>query len=125
MKINSIDVQNEEHIKMVLARVMAGSDEFAVLTSTGGLTVMKKKVYETLPCLRCGKCIENCPAGLQPIQIKNAFDNKAVKELQAFECGKCVECGMCSFVCPSKIELKDSIAKAKLYLRVSASKEGK
>lgn len=31
MKINSIDVQNEEHIKMVLARVMAGSDEFAVL----------------------------------------------------------------------------------------------
>ena len=101
------------------------TDEFAILTSTGGLTVMKKKVYETLPCLRCGKCIENCPAGLQPIQIKNAFDSKDVKELQAFDCSKCVECGMCSFVCPSKIELKDSIAKAKLYLRVSASKEGK
>ena len=101
------------------------SDEFAIQTNNGGLTVIKKKVYETLPCLRCGKCIENCPAGIQPIQIKNAFDNKDVKELQAFECNKCVECGMCSFVCPSKIELKDAIAKAKLYLRVSASKEGK
>jgi len=101
------------------------SDAFALQTSMGGLTVMKKKIYETLPCLRCGKCIENCPAGIQPIQIKNAFDNKDIKELQAFECSKCVECGMCSFVCPSKIELKDSIAKAKLYLRISASKEGK
>lgn len=101
------------------------SDGFALQTSMGGLTVMKKQNYETLPCLRCGKCIENCPAGLQPIQIKNAFDAKDVNELQAFDCSKCVECGMCSFVCPSKIELKDSIAKAKLYLRVSASKGGK
>ena len=96
------------------------SDEFAIQTNNGGLTVMKKKVYDTQPCLRCGKCIENCPAGLQPIQIKNAFDDKDAKELQAFDCNKCVECGMCSFVCPSKIELTDAIRKAKLYLRVSA-----
>lgn len=101
------------------------SDEFAIQTNNGGLIVMKKKVYETLPCLRCGKCIENCPAGLQPIQLKNAFDSKDVKELQAFDCSKCVECGMCSFVCPSKIELTDAIKKAKLYLRLSSSKEGK
>lgn len=95
------------------------SDEFVIQTNMGALTVMEKKVYETLPCLRCGKCIENCPAGIQPIQIKNAFDNKDIKELQAFECSKCVECGMCSFVCPSKIELTDAIRKAKMYLRVS------
>ena len=72
-----------------------------------------------LPCLKCGRCIENCPAGLQPIQIKNAFDDKNVKDLESFDCTKCVECGMCSFVCPSKIELTDAIRKAKLYLRVT------
>lgn len=96
------------------------TDEFAIQTNNGGLTIMKKKVYETLPCLRCGKCIENCPAGLQPIQIKNAFDEKNVKDLQAFDCSKCVECGMCSFVCPSHIELTDALRKAKMYLRINA-----
>lgn len=96
------------------------SDAFAIQTNMGGLTIMKKMVYETLPCLRCGKCIENCPAGLQPIQIKNAFDDKDVKELQAFDCNKCVECGMCSFVCPSHIELTDALRKAKMYLRINA-----
>ena len=95
------------------------SDEFAIQTNNGGLTIMKKKEYETLPCLRCGKCIENCPAGLQPIQIKNAFDDKNVADLEAFDCSKCVECGMCSFVCPSHIELTDALRKAKLYLRVT------
>lgn len=96
------------------------NDEFPIEINNGALTVMKKKVYETQPCLRCGKCIEHCPAGLQPIQLKNAFDDKAVKELQAFDCSKCVECGMCSFVCPSKIELTDAIKKAKLYLRLNS-----
>ncbi len=95
------------------------TDEFAIQTNNGGLIVMKKKEYDILPCLRCGKCIENCPAGLQPIQIKNAFDDKNVADLEAFDCSKCVECGMCSFVCPSHIELTDALRKAKLYLRVT------
>ena len=98
------------------------SDEFCIQTNMGGLTIMKKKVYDTLPCLKCGKCIENCPAGLQPIQIKNAFDDKDVNDLKAFDCSKCVECGMCSFVCPSHIELTDAIRKAKLYLRINGNK---
>ena len=95
------------------------TDEFALQVNMGGLIVMKKKVYNTLPCLGCGKCIENCPSNIQPIQIKKAFDAKDVNGLRDFNCDKCVECGICSFVCPSKIELTDSIRKAKLYLKVN------
>ena len=99
------------------------SDEFPIYTSFGALTVMENLNIESEACLRCGKCIEHCPAGLQPIQIKNAYDAKDVKDLEAFQASKCVECGMCSYICPSKIELTDSIKKAKLYLRLSQTKK--
>lgn len=95
------------------------SDEFPIYTTHGGLTVMESLDIESEACLRCGKCIENCPAGIQPIQIKNAYDAKDLKELEAFQVNKCVECGMCSYVCPSKIELTDNLRKAKLYFKLS------
>ena len=99
------------------------NDEFAMYTSFGALTVMKELKVESEACLRCGKCIEHCPAGLQPIQIKNAYDEKDIKELEAFQTSKCVECGLCSYICPSRIELTDAIKKAKLYLRLSQTKK--
>lgn len=99
------------------------SDEFPMYSTFGALTVMESVDIESEACLRCGKCIENCPAGLQPIQIKNAYDAKDLKDLEAFDAGKCVECGMCSYICPSKIELTDAIKKAKLYLRLSQTKK--
>lgn len=101
----------------------AMNDEFPMYTTFGALTVMESLDIESEACLRCGKCIEHCPAGLQPIQIKNAYDDKDIKDLEAFQTSKCVECGMCSYVCPSKIELTDSIKKAKLYLRLSQTKK--
>lgn len=95
------------------------NDEFPIYTTFGALTLMESLDIESEACLRCGKCIENCPAGIQPIQIKNAYDAKDLKELEDFEVSKCVECGMCSYVCPSKIELTDAIRKAKLYFKLS------
>lgn len=99
------------------------NDEFAMYTSFGALTVVKELKVESEACLRCGKCIAHCPAGLQPIQIKNAYDAKDGKELEAFQTSKCVECGLCSYICPSRIELTDAIKKAKLYLRLSQTKK--
>ena len=97
--------------------------DFPIYLTHGGLTIMKEEKIESEACLRCGKCIEHCPAGLQPIQIKNAYDAKDIKELEEFEVNKCVECGLCSYICPSKIELTDAIKKAKLYFRLSKTKK--
>ena len=99
------------------------SDEFAMYTSFGALTVMKEMKIQSEACLRCGKCIAHCPAGLQPIQIKNAYDEKDIKDLEAFQVSRCVECGLCSYICPSRIELTDTMKKAKLYVRLSQTKK--
>ena len=99
------------------------NEDFPIYTSFGAITLMKSVKINSEACLKCGRCIEHCPAGLQPIQIKNAFDAKDIKDLEAFQVSKCVECGMCSYVCPSKIELTDTLKKAKLYLRLSQTKK--
>lgn len=67
-----------------------------------------KKVY---PCFRCGQCIENCPAKIAPVLIKDNI--KDVNELRKLDPEKCIECGICSFICPSNIDVRSFVKRAK------------
>ena len=59
-----------------------------------------------------------CPAGLQPVELKIAFERKDTDRMEKLNIMSCVECGMCSYVCPSKIEVTDTIKKAKLIYKL-------
>lgn len=65
---------------------------------------------ETL-CIRCGKCIKVCPAGLYPVLIKDCRFNQ--KKLNKLMPDKCVECGLCSYICPARIDLRQIIKDSK------------
>ena len=55
--------------------------------------------------------MEVCPVGIYPVMIMENRDNvKKVKELNPT---KCIECGLCSFTCPSKIEVREFVRIAK------------
>jgi electron transport complex protein RnfC len=41
----------------------------------------------------------------------------------ALNADRCIECGLCSFVCPSKIDVTEAMKKAKLQLRIAAMKK--
>ena len=60
----------------------------------------------------------NCPAGLQPVEIKIAFERKDTDRMEKLNIMSCVECGMCSYVCPSHIEVTESVKKAKMIYRL-------
>ena len=98
------------------------NDKFVIEKQMGGLTVLKHIAYTEDPCLRCGECTLNCPARLQPVEIKDAVNAKDLDRIKLLKADKCVECGMCSYVCPSKIEVTEFMRKAKLQLRVAAAK---
>ena len=98
------------------------NDQFVIERQTGGLTVLKHVETILQACLRCGACTLNCSAHLQPVEIKDAFEKKDVARIAALKADKCIECGMCSYVCPSKIEVTDFMRKAKLQLRIEAAK---
>lgn len=57
------------------------------------------------PCIRCGACVEACPAQLLPQQLfwyAHARDFDKIQEYSLFDC---IECGCCAQVCPSHIPL--------------------
>jgi len=57
------------------------------------------------PCIRCGACVEVCPANLLPQQLywhSRAKDFDKAQDNNLFDC---IECGCCDHVCPSHIPL--------------------
>jgi H+/Na+-translocating ferredoxin:NAD+ oxidoreductase subunit D len=72
------------------------------------------KTYE---CIRCGACMRVCCHRLSPILIKTAFDKMDVETLSKLNADYCTGCGHCSYVCPSRIDLKGAVLRSKAMLR--------
>lgn len=66
-------------------------------------------------CIRCGKCINVCPAGLYPVLIKDCRFNK--RKLEKLNIDKCVNCGLCSYICPARIDLRQIVKDSKEIMK--------
>jgi Na+-translocating ferredoxin:NAD+ oxidoreductase subunit C len=98
-------------------------DQFAVQPHFGGYTVLAPIASQEEACLRCGACTSNCPANLQPIEIKLALDSNNNARLLKLDAMKCVECGICTYVCPSKIEVTEAVRQGKAKTRIELAKQ--
>jgi electron transport complex protein RnfC len=58
-----------------------------------------------LPCIRCSKCTEVCPAELLPQQLYWFARSGNLDAAQDYSLFDCIECGCCAHVCPSHIPL--------------------
>ncbi len=74
----------------------------------------KVKEYQ---CMRCGACMRVCCHQLSPILIKQAFDKMNVDAMSKLHADYCTGCGECTFVCPSRIDLRNSVLRSKAMLR--------
>ena len=71
----------------------------------------------TMPCIRCGKCMDVCPAKLLPQQLYWHIRAKDLEKVQEHNLKDCIECGCCNYVCPSHIPLVDYYRFAKVEIR--------
>ena len=71
----------------------------------------------TLPCIRCGKCMEVCPVKLLPQQMYWHIRAKDFEKTLKHNIKDCIDCGCCSYVCPSHIPLVDYFRFAKNEIR--------
>ncbi len=65
------------------------------------------------PCIACMHCADICPVQILPQLAYKAMLAEEVEEALALGLLDCVECGLCSYVCPSKIELSQTLIAAK------------
>ncbi len=64
-------------------------------------------------CIRCGLCVEVCPARLLPQQLYWYASSQNIDRLLEHDLFDCIECGCCSYVCPSHIPLVQYYRSAK------------
>lgn len=85
------------------------SDDIPIVKACNCLLVTAKAENSTqvkhLPCIRCGKCVEVCPARLLPQQLYWYASSKNTDRLIEHNLFDCIECGCCAYVCPSDIPL--------------------
>jgi len=70
-----------------------------------------------LPCIRCTRCAQVCPAELQPQDLYWFAQSSNFGKAQEWNLFDCIECGVCAYVCPSSIPLVHFYRYAKSEIR--------
>ncbi|HEX6135717.1 MAG TPA: electron transport complex subunit RsxC [Longimicrobiales bacterium] len=115
---------NESAAEIVFGGPMMGmvqADLDTPLTKgTTGIVVLtheETSARATLPCIRCGRCVDACPVFLMPQQLGALAQLGRYEDMQQWNLADCMLCGSCSYVCPSNIPLSQMFALSKAALR--------
>ena len=73
------------------------------------LNAKEAKRLEPTNCIRCAKCVDVCPMGLEPYLLEQLMENNRTEETENEEIMACIECGSCQFGCPANRPLLDYI----------------
>jgi len=114
-------VEGDDYEKIIIGGPMMGRTASTLNTpmikGTSGILLDKRYAHRrpTEPCIRCGKCVDVCPMGLEPFLISTLSRLKEYDEAEEQKIANCIECGSCSYICPASRPLVD-------YIRVGKAK---
>ncbi len=118
---------NDKIARVILGGPMMGfaiADLSTPITKTGGAITLLTKEEITrakydrreTPCIRCGRCLQVCPAGINPTRIAHAVKHGMLDVAEKYNMNACIECGCCSYICPANIELTGYIKTGKILV---------
>ena len=117
-------VNREVVDKLVMGGPMMGmaqfSEEAPVIKGTSGLLALTREEtnpYKTRACIGCGKCVEACPMGLEPLMFARLAAFEQWEQLKEYSLMDCIECGSCAYICPANRPLTEAIKIGKSKLR--------
>lgn len=96
-----------------------------VTKGTSGILIMsgeEAERREATQCIKCAKCVDACPMGLEPFMISKLSRKQIWDRLEEEHVTDCIECGCCQFTCPAAMPLLDYIrlGKAKVMGMIRA-----
>ncbi len=123
----------EKAAKLINGGPMMGiaqfTDDVPVLKGTSCILALEEDRVDLgcqQPCISCARCVEVCPMNLMPTSIARFVDNEKWNEAREYGAMDCIECGSCSYICPAKRKLVESIKFGKTVLnRMRAEEQAK
>ncbi len=103
----------------------APNDEIPMTKATNGIVVYNQQDAKSLeegPCIRCGRCVEACPIGLNPYLLKHYCDAEKLDLAAKNNVMDCIVCGCCSFACPARRWLTAAFKNAKDQIAAAAKR---
>lgn len=110
----------EDYKKLLMGGPMMGlamySDQMPIQKQTNALLALTAKQAEppkSTACIRCARCMNTCPMSLAPMRVEQALAARDTEMLKGLSVMSCMECGCCSYGCPAKRPLVQSMRLAK------------
>lgn len=98
-------------------------DTAVTIKGTGGILVLRDaQRWESHACIRCGRCIDSCPYGLNPSELSIQIEAKEFNLALENNVMECKECGCCSYICPAKRPIVHLIKFAKAEIAKQKAK---
>ncbi len=99
----------------MMGKAIANTNTFFVkgMSSILFLDASESKRVPESGCIRCGKCIQACPMGLEPYLFRMLAVQHRLEDLEAHGIMNCIECGCCQSGCPAHIPLLDTVKTGK------------